>query len=145
LEIILKCISVFLVGIVELWGAIPAGMALKLNPVLIVLCAALGGSTAAVIVLLIGEPIRKWLMSFKKSNIDKPGGRLKRIWEKFGESGLCLVAPLLLGVHIGAAVGLSLGGNRVKIAIWMTLSCFIWAVIFTVIGEMGFSLFQKEK
>ncbi|MBL8029252.1 MAG: small multi-drug export protein [Fibrobacteres bacterium] len=144
LEIILKCISVYLAGVFELWTAIPAGMALKLNPVLISLFGALGASTAVMIVLIVGEPIRKWLMSFKKSKVDNPDSRLKKIWDKFGVPGLSVIAPLLLGAHIGAAVGLTLGGNRAKIAVWMTISCFVWSAIFTFIGQMGFSFFTKN-
>jgi hypothetical protein len=95
------------------------------------------------IVLLIGEPFRKWLLSLKKSTSDKPGGRLKKIWDKFGVPGLSLVAPLLLGAHIGAAVALSLGGNRTKIAVWMTISCFLWAAIFTALGDQIIIIYQK--
>lgn len=137
-----KCISVFLVGILELWGAVPTGLAFKLNPILIILFSALGAATGALLVLIIGEPLRKWLLTIKKPNLEKPNSKFKGIWDSFGIPGLCLISPLLLGAHIGAAIGLTLGGNKIIIALWMTISCLLWATIFTLFGTMGISIFH---
>lgn len=143
IAIISKYISVFLIGILELWGAIPTGLALKLNPLYVATVSAVGAITSALLVLIIGEPLRKWIMSLKKTNLDKTNGKLKRIWEKYGIIGLCLISPLLLGAHLGAAIGLTLGGKKAMIALWMTISCLIWSSIFTFLGTMGISVFQK--
>jgi membrane protein DedA with SNARE-associated domain len=139
-----KCISVFLIGIFELWIAVPTGLAFTLNPFLVVAVSTLGASTGAFLVLLLGEPLRKWLLSLKKSNLEKPNSRLKGIWDKYGIPGLCLISPLILGTPIGAAIGLTLGGKKVKIALWMTISCLLWATIFTLLGTMGVSVFHKK-
>lgn len=138
-----KYVSVFLVGILELWGAVPTGLAFKLNPVLVVVFSAIGASTGAYLVLIIGEPLRKWLLTFKKANLHNSNSKINGVWDKYGMPGLCLVSPLLLGAHIGTAIALTLGGNKIIIGIWMTISCFLWAAIFTSVGNMGISIFFK--
>jgi hypothetical protein len=138
-----KCISVYLIGILELWAAIPAGLALKLNPFCVALISAAGTISSAYLVLIIGEPLRKWLLSFKKTSIDKKDCSFRQIWEKYGIAGLCLISPLLLGAHLGAAIGITLGGNKKAIAFWMTISCIIWSSIFTILGTMGLSMFHR--
>ncbi len=136
-----KYLSVFLIGILELWGAVPAGLALKLNPFYVALFSAAGAATSAFLVLIVGEPLRKWILKFKKTNFEKENGKLKSVWDKYGIPGLCLIAPFLLGAHLGAAIGITLGGKKSVIAVWMTISCIVWAGIFTFLGTMGVSFF----
>jgi membrane protein DedA with SNARE-associated domain len=134
---------VYLIGILELWGAVPAGLAFKLNPVYVAIVSAAGAMTGAILVLIIGEPLRRWLLRLKKTNLEKENGKLKHIWEKHGIPGLCIISPVFLGAHLGAAIGIAFGGNRAVIALWMTLSCVLWSSIFTTLGTMGISMFHK--
>lgn len=143
MALLLKYLTVYLIGIIELWVAVPTGLAFKLDPLLIVVCSATGASTGAFLVVLIGEPLRQWLLRFKRADVDKPEGRIKKIWDRYGIPGLCLIAPFLTGAHFGAAIGLTLGGDKKIIMVWMIVSCFLWATIFTVTGAMGVSLFKK--
>jgi hypothetical protein len=143
LVVVSKCISVYFIGIIELWAAIPTGLAFKLNPILIALFSAAGTITSAYLVLIIGEPLRKWLLSLRKTSIEKNDNSFRQIWEKYGIAGLCLISPLLLGAHPGVAIGITLGGNKKAIAVWMTISCLIWSSFFTILGTMGFSIFHK--
>jgi hypothetical protein len=138
-----KYISVFLIGIVELWVAVPTGLAFKLNPMFIAGFSAAGAATGACLVLIAGEPLRAWLLSLKKSASQTIDGKMNRIWRNYGVPGLCLLAPLLVGAHIGAAIGMALGGRRTAIAVWMTISCLLWAALFTFLGITGVSLFHK--
>ncbi len=138
-----KLISVYLIGIIELWGAIPAGLAFKLDPTFVALFSAAGASTSAFLVLIIGEPVRKWLLRRKKSKFAATDGKMKHLRDRYGIPGLCLISPFLLGSHLGAAIGLSLGGKKVSIMIWMSISCLIWSILLTAIGTMGISLFHK--
>lgn len=138
-----KYISVFLIGMVELWAAIPAGFAFKLHPVIIAAISAAGATTSALLVLIIGEPLRAWLLKFKKQP-DRPlDGRIRQVWDSYGIPGLCLIAPLLVGAHLGAAIGLTLGGSKKKIAVWMAVSCLLWSALFSAFGKMGLSLFGR--
>lgn len=141
--LLLKYLTVYLISIIELWVAVPTGLAFKLDPLLIVVCSATGASTGAFLVVLIGEPLRKWLLKFKRADVGKPDAKIKKIWDRYGIPGLCLIAPFLTGAHIGAAIGVTLGGNKKVIMTWTVVSCFLWATLFTFAGAAGVSLFSK--
>lgn len=134
-------ITVYAVGVLELWGAVPAGLALGLAPVVVGVVSALGAWSAAILVLVAGEPFRRWLLSLRKQSVDRPQGRLGRVWQKYGIAGLCLISPLLLGAHIGAALCLALGGAKRPIAVWMLVSCVLWSAILTTLGALGIAAF----
>lgn len=138
-----KCLTVYIIGILELWGAVPAGLAFRLNPVAVALVSAAGAMTGAFLVLIVGEPLRKWILSFKKTNPEKEKGKLKPLLDKYGIPGLCLISSFLLGAHLGTAIAMTLGGKKVAIAIWMAISCLVWAGLFTLIGTTGISIFHK--
>jgi hypothetical protein len=48
-----------------------------------------------------------------------------------------------LGAHLGAAIGITLGGKKAAIAAWMTISCFVWSGILTFLGSTGIAIFHK--
>jgi hypothetical protein len=75
--------------------------------------------------------------------LEKGNGKLRNIWEKYGIPGLCLISPFLLGAHLGTAIGITLGGKKFVIIIWMAVSCLLWSSIFTFLGTMGISIFHK--
>ena len=62
-----KFLTVTGLGIVELWAAIPAGTALKLNPLLNGFASGLGAFIGALLVILIGDRLRNWLLKKKVS------------------------------------------------------------------------------
>lgn len=140
MEQMLQLLTVFALAIVELWAAIPAGLALGLNPVLVGLCASAGAILSTVIVTLTGERLRNWLVRrhSRKKNPQQPG-LVTRMWQRYGLIGLGLLAPLLTGAPIGAALGLSLGAQAGRLIVWMSLGIVFWAATLTVAGTLGFA------
>ncbi len=111
---IMKLLTVFGLGAVELWAAIPTGLALQLHPVAAGLAAALGAVTGVALVVFMGERVRAWLLRrHSREGRECAHGRIHRIWERFGAVGLGLLAPLLVGAPLGAALGLALGAPTV--------------------------------
>ncbi len=55
MELIIKLLTVFLLGAVELWIAVPAGMALGLNPLAAGAASAAGAIAGVLVILLPGE------------------------------------------------------------------------------------------
>ena len=52
--------------------------------------------------------------------------------------GLGLLAPLLTGAPLGAALGVTLGGHTKKqLMVWMSAGIVLWAVILTVATYWG--------
>jgi membrane protein YqaA with SNARE-associated domain len=131
-------VTVFLVAMLELWAAIPAGMALQLHPMLVGLTAALGAIVGVLVVMLIGEPLRAWMRRHKSEVEPTTNSRMHRIWARFGVMGLGLLAPLLVGAPLGAALGLALGAPPNKLLLWLVIGAVGWSVLITGVITLGF-------
>ena len=142
MELILKILFVLGLGIIELWAAIPAGLALNLHPIITGLASGLGSILGAFLVIMIGDRFRNWLLS-KKTTAQKEKGLIYKIWDKYGVIGLGLLSPLLTGALFGAAIGISLGASPKRLLGWMCLGIAIWTIILTSFGTYGIITFEK--
>ncbi len=105
-----KLVAVFALGAVELWAAIPAGLALNASPVVVGVVAAAGAMLGVLVVVVLGERVRDWVVRRHGDGSETgPHGLIRRIWDRHGVVGLGLLAPLLTGAPMGAALGLALG------------------------------------
>ncbi|HUV83649.1 MAG TPA: small multi-drug export protein [archaeon] len=135
MDLMMKLLTVFGIGIIELWAAIPAGFALDLHPVTIGLIAAIGAMVGAGTVLVLGERVRNRLI--RHSNPNAQHGRIYQIWQSYGVIGLGLLAPLLTGAPLGVAVGLTLGAPTGRLLFWICIGIVIWSIILTFLGVLG--------
>lgn len=145
MELILKLVTVFGLGAVELWAAIPAGLALKLNPLVTGITAAAGTMLAVLVVVFLGERVRGWLARWRKagSGAQDQGrqgrqGRAFRIWNRYGVVGLGLLAPLITGAPLGAALAVTLGAATRRLVFWMGVGIALWSALLTAAGALGF-------
>lgn len=137
LELAAKIVTVIGLGVMELWVAIPVGTALSLHPVVNGFASGLGAITGALLVIMIGDRVRRWLLKGKdKAREDK--GWIYRIWEKYGVIGLGMLSPLLTGAPLGAAIGISLGAQPKRLLFWMGMGIVVWAVLLTAACTLGF-------
>jgi hypothetical protein len=135
---LLSLLAVFGLGAVELWAAVPAGLALQLHPVAIGCTAALGAVLGIMAMGLMGERVRLWLLRWRGP--ERRGvrqGRITQLWARYGVIGLGLAAPLLVGAPLGTAVGMSLGAPRGRLLFWMSLGAVLCTVMLTVAGTLG--------
>ena len=91
-----------------------------------------------VAVVLLGERLRTWLVR-RHGRKEQKGqrGLIYRVWHRYGVIGLGLLAPLLVGGPLGAALGLALGAPAGRLLLWMSLGIVLWSVILTVAGTLG--------
>lgn len=138
MELIAKLLPVLGLAAVELWAAIPAGFALRLHPVAIAVTAAVGATLGTLAVVLLGDRVRTWLVRRHggKDESKKPE-LIHRIWHRYGVIGLGLLAPLLTGAPIGAALGLILGAPVGRLMVWISLGIILWSTILTLLGALG--------
>jgi hypothetical protein len=137
-EQILKLLSVIALATIELWAAIPAGLALGLNPLLVGLGAAVGAILGALVVVLVGGRLRSWLVRrYSGKKAKQNPGLISKIWQRFGLIGLGLLAPLLTGAPLGAALGMSLGAPAGRLMVWISLGIVLWTAILTTAGILG--------
>ena len=144
MELVLKFVTVAGLGIIELWAAIPAGTALKLHPLLNGLAAGLGAIIGALLVILLGARLRKWLLK-KKEKEQKNKGWIYSIWEKYGVIGLGILSPLITGSLLGAAIGISLGASPKRLILWMSVGILFWTTVLTIISTLGFAVLETVK
>lgn len=142
MEIAIKFISVASIAILELWAAIPAGIALSLHPLLIGLASIIGATIGAALVIFLGDALQKWLLR-KENETKKNNTRIYVIWEKYGVIGLGLLAPLITGVLLGAVVGVSLKAAPRRLMLWMSIGIVIWSVLLTAIATLGLKGLQQ--
>jgi uncharacterized membrane protein len=156
---IISYASVFSLAMVELWGAVPLGFVLKINPWLNGLLASLGAITSVVIIIFGGEGIRRRIVKSKvirlrasrfggreaqKSKGKKKKSTLQSIWDKYGVIGLGLLAPWITGAQIGAALGIALKADPKKLFLWLSAGIIICTVILVLLGVGGVSLFTHK-
>ncbi|MGC7845503.1 small multi-drug export protein [Desulforudis sp. 1088] len=138
MEQAIKLLTVFGLGAVELWAAVPAGLALGLHPVATGIAAA-GGAVAGILaVVFLGEQVRARL--FKRRDPAVARGRyqrLHRIWDRYGVVGLGLLAPLLTGAPLGTVLGLFLGASAGRLVLWMGSGIVLWTVLLILAGLLG--------
>ena len=146
MELFIKLITVTGLGIIELWAAIPMGTALKLHPLINGIASALGAIIGAVLVIVLGDRLRNWLLKRRgREKGQEKNGRIYRIWEKYGVIGLGMLSPLLTGAPLGAAIGISLGASPGRLIFWMSIGIVIWTIVLTIISTLGFAGFQELK
>ena len=140
MEEFFKLLPVVALALIELWAAIPAGLALNLHPLLIGIAVSGGAILGMSIIVFLGGRIRTWLVRSHttKENPQKPG-LIHRIWRRYGIIGLGLLAPLLTGAPIGAALGMALGAPVGRLMIWMSLGIILWVTVLTAIGSLGWA------
>ena len=140
MDLIIKLLTVLGLGIIALWGAIPAGLALKLHPVATAITAAIGAIFSAMLVVLLGDHVKSYLMRHHRRKDKKiEHSRIYRIWQLYGIIGLGLSAPLLTGAPLGTALGLALGTEPRRLLFWISIGIILWSMILTIIGVLGVS------
>lgn len=142
MDVITGTLLVFGAGILELWAAIPIGLAINLNPVLIGIASAVGAILAAFLVTTVGDSIREKVIKWRYGeNKDLKDSRYYKIWNKYGIVGLGLISPLLFGAPVGAALGVALGSSKKPLLIWMSIGIVIWSAGLTAAGYLGLMSF----
>lgn len=142
MEIIIKILMVTGLGIFELWAAIPAGLAVNLHPLLTGIASALGSMLGVMLIIIIGDRLRNWLMK-KKVKQSREKGTIYKVWDKYGVIGLGMLAPLITGALFGAAIGVSLGASPKRLILWMSLGIVVWTIILTGLGTYGIAIFES--
>lgn len=143
MDLFLKTATVFGIGIIELWAAIPAGIAFGLHPLLNGVVSALGTMLGTLLVVLLGDRLRTWLIERRGPGKKREkNSRIYRIWERYGVVGLGLLAPLITGAPLGAAIGITLGASPRRLIFWCIIGIILWAIILTLIGTLGVTAFS---
>jgi hypothetical protein len=127
-------------GLAFFWfiGAIPAGMVLKLSPLVAALAAWSAYVAGVLLILLAGTPLRQWIVRRFKIDLNpKPASLVWRILDRYALAGLALLAPVTLGSHMGALLGLALGIPPRRLLLAMGLGALAWTILITLVSVLG--------
>ena len=104
-------------------------------------------ASGVILVLVLGDRARGLLHRLRRRDaanadtapeaIPAPTGRLRRVWDRYGVVGLGLLAPMTVGSHTGALLGLALKARPRALLIWMTLGALVWSALISAIALLG--------
>ena len=134
---VLQFLSVVAIGAVELWAAVPAGIAMGLPAPLVWLATVCGALLGVAVVVVAGDRLRAWLVDRFGHGGAREGGRLRRLWDRYGVIGWGLLAPLLLGAPLAAAVGVALGATRGRLLFWLGIGVTVWTTVLALAVALG--------
>ncbi|MEK3954994.1 small multi-drug export protein [Psychrobacillus sp. FSL K6-1464] len=131
----------------ELGLVIPLGIISGLNPLAVIIVGFIG-NMVTVLALIIGyDKFKLWLAKRnegKEQKVSKRSERAKALWDKYGLPGMLMLGPILIGTHVAAFIGMTLGASKFKTTIWSTISIGVWAILFGVATSLGFDFFVRE-
>jgi hypothetical protein len=102
---------------------------------------------ATVLALIIGfEKFKVWYAKRQQEKgkaLSKKSERAKNIMNKYGLPGLALLGPILIGTHIAAFIGMTLGATKKNTTVWLTASIALWSLVFGIATALGFDFFTS--
>jgi len=135
---------VFGLAFIEIWFAIPTGLALGLAPWLVWTLTIAGSLTSITVVAVGGNRFRRWLTARRRGWLAARSGRIYRIWLRFGVPGWGLLSPLLVAPPMGTAIGLVLGAQRGRLLVWMAAGVIAWTTILVLAAVIGVQVIQQS-
>jgi len=118
--------------------AIPSGVALGLPVAMAAAVAWLGYSAGGAVMVVAGEPARKWLVAKLRIPTERDSTKwVWRLWDRAGLAGLALLAPVTVGPQAGAVLALVIGEPGWKVATFFSLGVIPWCVLFGILTAMG--------
>ena len=135
-------LSTFGLAFFSFWTAIPLGMALGLHPLAVILTTTLSYTSGVLLMLLAGEAVvALWRRPAPGPDEAAPAREvpalLQRAWQRFGAQGLGLLAPMTVGAHTGALLGMALRIRRWVLLTWMIVGALVWSVLLTLAVRVG--------
>lgn len=128
----------FGLGFLYFISAIPAGVAAHAPLWMAALAAWCGYSLGGGVVLLIGAPLRDWLLAkFKIDPLADPSRLFWRVWHRYGLWGLGLIAPVTIGPQVTTALALALGESPRRIQLAVSLGVIPWVIALGTLTGLG--------
>lgn len=113
---------------------IPVGILLGL-PVLWTVVLALLGNMITIVVFALGSERILLAMTQRREKKgkarqeDRRAARAKRIFVRYGDVGMAVVGPLLIGTQFAAAIAVSLGVSVWRASVVQSLGALVWGML----------------
>ncbi|GAF02680.1 hypothetical protein [Saccharicrinis fermentans] len=128
MEELTKYLAVYFTGLLGIWKGIPVGIAMGITPFYTATLTSLDAISSALIVSFAGEPFRRWLMKkYGTKNMVHKQKKFNRWLQKYGISGLGLIATGLIGPLISLLIGMLLLKDTRKFLFYLLLGITLWS------------------
>jgi membrane protein DedA with SNARE-associated domain len=139
-----KLIIIFLIGMAGIYKAVPAGVILKISPILIYLMTVLGAVTTVILIYIFGSRIKgRILKKDNRKRLNKKKSRAKVLFEKYGVIGLAFFGIISMGPNFTALMGLIVISDQKKLLFWIIIGILIWTTIITIVAAVSIDLLNK--
>ena len=131
----------------EIALVIPLGIVWGLSPFWVMVLAFVGNMITVLALILGFDRFKVWYTKRQEAKDklqNKKSERAKRIWNKYGLPGLAMLGPILIGTHIAAFIGMTLGASKKNTTVWLTISIAAWTLAFGILTALGFDFFTRE-
>jgi hypothetical protein len=135
-------LAVFGVAVVEIWFAVPTGLAMGLPAPTVWILTVTGAIASVTVVASAGDALRSRLLRRRSKDSTPRTGRIYDIWVRYGVPGWGLASPLFMAPPMGTAVALMLGAPKRRLMIWMFGGVLVWTSILVIAGIVGLSLIR---
>ena len=143
-NILLRILTIYLVGITGIWKAVPVGIALRAHPLETATFTALGSITTVFILFYSGEFVRRWIQKrWSSEKLETKKGRLSLIMQKYGTPGLGIICPGLFGPITTILVGLLIVKPASRLMPYLVAGIIIWSFLLTWIGMASVNFFKE--
>ncbi len=141
MDLVIKILTVFGIGMIELLAAIPAGFAMGLHPAWVGVASTCGALVGILAIVLLGERARTWVLRLHRKrsagSVEENKSLIFRIWTRYGVIGLGLLAPLITGVPLGVTLGVVFGAPNKSLIFWSSFGAILWGVAITLGISLG--------
>jgi hypothetical protein len=133
--------TIYLAGITGIWKGVPVGFAIQAHPMMTALFTALGSITVVFVLLLAGEPLKKWILSrYSPGKLENKKGRMMRLMDRYGVAGVGLIASGLIGPILSTLLGLVLIRKTRKLMFFLIAGVLLWSSLLTLVVSMGLTM-----
>ena len=131
----------------EIALVIPLGIVWGLSPLWVMVVAFIGNMLTVLALITGFDRFQIWYnkrQEEKGKATSKKSERAKTIWNRYGLPGLAMLGPILIGTHIAAFIGMTLGATKKNTTVWLTISIAAWTLAFGILTALGFDFFTRE-
>ncbi|MES2316727.1 MAG: hypothetical protein V4631_04465 [Pseudomonadota bacterium] len=115
-------------ALLDLWLAMPAALTLKLQPELAALLIASTSSLGVVLAIYFSGALRtRFAAKFGKESY--LGGRTAKYMDKYGTTGIGLLAPVVLGPILTCICAIALGAKPRQLALSTVTGVVLWSFV----------------
>lgn len=126
--------GIFLAGAIpwmEAIAVVPSGIALGLDPLAVVIAAAIGNAITIFIFAYLGSAAREQIIKRRiakgKAAESPKFEKALRAFDKYGIYGLAILGPVIIGTQFAAAAAVAAGVKPLRTSLLVTLSMVLWA------------------